>query len=154
METDRHTTLFHLRCAARLLERQCRLMRRIEITARAISFLSGTAAFAAIVGGRPYLTLLIGLLLACAQAVEFVLRPGERAARYARCAKLYERPASRRATSTDAALAHALADAREQDESDEIESLRRAAWNDAAAELGADKRLPLTRWERLVSALA
>ncbi|HCZ48669.1 MAG TPA: hypothetical protein DCZ11_06660 [Gammaproteobacteria bacterium] len=154
MESNRYTTLFHLRCAARLLERQCRLMRRVEIAARAISFLSGTAAFAAIVGGRPVLTLLIGLLLACAQAVEFVLRPGERAARYARCARLYERPASRRGELSDAELAQSLTDAREQDDSDEIESLRRAAWNDTAAEVGAEKRLTLTRWERLVSALA
>lgn len=129
-------TLFELRYAIRVLERQARLWRRLDAMIRFFGLLSGTAAFAAITHASQNLTLSFGILFAVLQAVEYTLTPSVKAAAAQYHAKQYAVILAEQSRITPEELRQKLLDVRAQDEIVVFEALRKLAYNDVAQEYG------------------
>jgi hypothetical protein len=146
---------FQLRYATRVLELQARFWRKIDTTIRIFSFLSGTAAFAAIVSSHSWLTLFFGVIFALLQAVEFVVSPSSHALEAKESGKLYKAVQASNVRKDKDLLEQALLDARKQDEVTVFDSLRHIAYNDVVKEIGhPEDSFDLTRWQRLVALMS
>lgn len=149
----RDDTLFSLRYAVRVLERHQRMWRRIDSMVRLMAILSGTSAFAALMSQHQGAALATGLLFALLQAVEFALRPAERAADSGAARRTYDSVLARQSEFSDAALADAYRRVVADDAVIVPESLRALAYNDVVNEQGSDPAhlFPLNRWQRFVA---
>ena len=75
---SRHTTLFNLRYAIRVLERYAAFWGSIGIAFKTLSILSGTVALSALVGEKSTMAISIGVIFALLQAIEYSLSPSDR----------------------------------------------------------------------------
>lgn len=145
---NRYVTLFNLRFAARVLERHCRLWRRIDAGVRLMALLAGSGAIAAIGAANQGAAITLGGLFALFQAVEFALRPADIAAKSMRQRKAYASLSSRETEMDDVVLAKTYDALTAEDEIVVPEVLRRLAYNDVACE-----RTPAAEAEKLSAAL-
>ena len=136
MEPNLFKTLFELRYAQRVLERQARFWRRIDTLIRAFGLLSGTAAFAAITNSNQNLTLLFGIVFSVFQVIEFSVSPGAKSAEASQEAKLYAAAIAEQSKVSVDELRQQLLDIRAKDTVTCFESLRKLAYNDVAEETG------------------
>lgn len=139
MDTDRASTLFNIRFAVRVLERHCRLWRRIDGAVRLAALLAGSGAIAALGAQHPGVAIACGAVFALFQAVEFALRPADIAARSMAQRKQYAALYARARAFDDGALADAQADLIAADDIIVTEALRRLAYNDVVRERGLDE---------------
>lgn len=137
LDPERFKVLFELRCATRELERQAAFWRRIDALGKLITVFATSGAFAALGKEDSPLIVTAGLALAGAFAFDVVVRPTERAAAAKDASKLYGRPYAAAHRLSTQELQSSLEDARERDETSNMELVRLAAWNDTARELGA-----------------
>jgi DNA-binding transcriptional regulator YdaS (Cro superfamily) len=137
MEDSLYETLFELRFAERVLERQARFWRRIDLIFRFFGLLSGTAAFAAITQSNQIFTLTFGILFAVLQTLEYTVTPSEKAAAAAQESKRYAAAIARQQQVTPEELRQDLLDIRVADTVTAFEPLRRLAYNDVATEQGS-----------------
>jgi hypothetical protein len=154
---SRFDTLFSLRYAVRVLERQARFWRHVDAALRIGAVLSGSGAFAALLtqqaAGVSAVALVVFALL---QAVEFSLQPGLKAAEAWVARAPYLAALARQACTGDAELEAAYQDAILGDVVQAFESLRRVAYNDVVEEKGcaATEAYALGRWQRLMAFMA
>lgn len=139
MEAARHDTLFNIRYAARVLERQCRLWRRIDGAVRFSAILAGSGAIAAMGAQNAVLALVAGVVFALFQAIEYAVRPAEVAARAMAQGKQYAALLARQRGLSDEALADELEAVRVEDDIIVMDSLRRLAYNDVVRERGLNE---------------
>jgi hypothetical protein len=153
---SRDDTDFHLRYAARILERYARLWHRIGVTSRFLMLFSGTSAFGALVSQSPGWTIAAGLVFAALQAVEFSLTPAQREHQARAARSLYLDVLVKQGQLTDAELKPSYDAAAGEDPIMPPDSLRQLAYNDIAAEVGADPEhfYPRTRYLAFVGWMA
>jgi hypothetical protein len=149
MEANREAALFNIRYAVRVLERHCRLWRRIDGAVRLAALLAGSAAIGALGAQHAGLSMAFGLVFALFQAVEFALRPADVAARALAQRKQYAALFARARTLDDAALADAYDELVAADEVIVTESLRHLAYNDVVRERGLDESACYVETDRL-----
>lgn len=143
------------RYAQRLCERTARLYRRMHTFGTFMTALGGSAAITYAADWAPAWLAPAGvLLLAAFGATVLAVRPAERAAQNESDVRKYAELLHDAVTLSDAAIAAALAKARQTDVP-EIEGLRAVAYNDLVTEVGrADLVGPLTMQQRILAALA
>lgn len=154
---SRFDTLFSLRYAVRVLERQSRFWRHMDGALRVLSILAGSSALAAMLTNTTrFLQVAALVLFAFLQALEFSLQPGLKAAEAWVARMPYLEIITRANDLDDAALASAYMCACQSDDISAFESLRHVAYNDVLAEKGCDPadRFTLDKWQKLMSALA
>jgi hypothetical protein len=149
-------TDFHLRYAARILERYARLWHRIGVTSRFLMLFSGTSAFGALVSESQGWTIAAGLVFAALQAAEFAFTPAQREHQARAARSLYLEVLAKQGQLTDAELKTAYDVAAGEDPIMPPDSLRQLAYNDIAAEVGADPKhfYPRTRYLEFVDWVA
>lgn len=153
---ERYELRFELRYAQHVLEMHARLFRRIDLLTKAIGFLAGTAAFAAIVGNKPYLTLAIGGVLAVSQAFQYLVRPAERSWSALQALRPYRHLQGESFSMDDAELRQRLESVKAADDYQVLPSLKSIAYNAAARELGCEAQfeMPLSFSSRVLSVVA
>lgn len=134
----RHDTIFSLRYAVRVLERLARMWSRIDAIIKMASLISGSSAFAALMSGNQTITLVAGIAFAVLQAVEFALRPSDKAAESRATRKLYAHVIAAQAGLDDDALEQAYHDVVAEDDMIAPEVIRHLAYNDVVHERGCD----------------
>lgn len=139
METTRPETLFNARYAARVLERQCRLWRRLDGVVRFAAILAGSGAIAALGAQNAVMVVVAGVVFAMFQALEYAVRPADIAARAMAQGKQYAALLARQRGLSDEALADELEALRVEDDIIVMDSLRRLAYNDVVRERGMDE---------------
>jgi hypothetical protein len=139
METTRPDTLFNIRYASRVLERQCRLWRRVDGVVRFSAVLAGSGAIAALGAQNAVMALVAGVVFALFQAIEYAVRPAEVAAHAMAQGKQYAALLARQRRLSDAALADELEAVRVEDDIIVMDSLRQLAYNDVVRERGLDE---------------
>lgn len=154
--TEKHAVLMNeIRYAQRITQRTARLYRRVAtfLTFTAIVGSSGLAT--SLSTALPKWLVVVGaVLLACAGAAALAVRPLEKAILNEQDYKRYTALETQALGMDEAALAAALAKARESDAA-EIELLRDVAYNDVVIESGRqDMATKLTTPQRLIAALA
>jgi hypothetical protein len=154
---SRFDTLFSLRYAVRVLERQARFWRHVDGALRLVTIISGSAAFAAMLTQQAA-SVSVGVLLAFAvlQAVEFSVQPGLRAAEAWVARAPYLALLSAQHEMDDRELEAAYHDACQRDTVQAFESLRRVAYNDVVEEKGCDAAAAyhLSRWQSVMQLIA
>lgn len=156
MSTTRFNTEFEVRYADRLMRLHARFHGRVDTGLSLVSFLSGTAAFAGLIGADPTLAAPAGIVLAAVQAVQFVMRPAEKRAAALSEARGYRHLMARQGALSDEAFANAMLELRAEDEVEEIESLRPVAYNGVLTEMGCsqDQRMPVPFMGHLLQLIA
>lgn len=149
METTRTDTLFNIRYAARVLERHCRLWRRIDGAVRFSAILAGSGAIAALGAQNTGLTIAAGVVFAVFQAIEYAVRPAEVAARSMAQGKQYAALLAHQRGLSDEALVDSLEAVRVEDEIIVMDALRRLAYNDVVRERGLDESACYAETDRL-----
>ena len=146
---------FRLRYAVRVLERQARFWRHVEGISRFLAFLSGTAAFAAIISSNSGLTIAFGVLFAALQGVDFVFNPAAKAAEAREAGKVYAEVLAGPYRNEPEQLEQALLSAQARDDVVVFEALREPAYNDVAKEMGCEAQhyFKLNCWQRVMSAI-
>lgn len=150
---DRNDTLFSIRYAIRVLERHARLCRIADALLRLCAIFSGSAAFAALMAGRPAAVAALGALFALLQAAEFALRPAELAAKSMAMRQPYARLLADACRMDDVALEAAYLALVAEDDVVVPHWLREVAYNDVLVERGCDpeEAFSLSRWQRFVA---
>lgn len=154
---SRFDTLFSLRYAVRVLDRQSRYWRRLDGALRFLTIVSGSASFAALLTQQtPTINSLALILFATLQALEFSLQPGQRSASTWVARALYLDVLAAQAGIDDLALESAYQQALLRDDIQAFESLRRIAYNDVVEEMGCQPETgyALSGWQQFVRALA
>jgi hypothetical protein len=137
MDKTLYELKFELRYATRVLERQAGFWRKLDISIKMMSLLSGSAAFAALTNGHSQLTLVLGIVFAVTQALEFSIQPGNKAGEAKSSMRLYsEVSADADACATASTLHAALQKARAQNPVTVFDSIDRLAYADVACEIG------------------
>jgi hypothetical protein len=136
MEPELYKTLFELRYAQRVLQRQAKFWRRVDTLTRALGLLSGTAAFGAITNNNQNLTMFFGVVFAIFQVIEFTASPGAKSAEASQQAKLYAAAIAEQSKVSADGLWQKLLDIRAKDTVTCFEYLRKLAYNDVAEEIG------------------
>ena len=153
----RFDTLFSLRYAVRVLERQSRFWRRLDGALRFLTIVSGSAAFAALLTQQsPAINAVALAAFAALQALEFSLQPGQRAA-MAWVARLpYLEAMADQSAMDDDSLEAAYRAALLRDDIQAFESLRRIAYNDVVEEMGCspEHAYTLGGWHQMMRAMA
>ena len=156
MEKTLYELKFELRYASRVLERQARYWRKLEAAIKAMALLSGSAAFVALTNGQQTLTLVLGVVFAVAQALEFAIAPSSKAGEATASMRLYGAiSADADACATPQSLHTALQKARAQDPVTVFDAINRLAYADVALELGRPECVePPSRWVNTMRLLA
>ncbi|MGI2325274.1 MULTISPECIES: hypothetical protein [unclassified Methylococcus] len=155
MSKTMYEITFELRYAVRVLERSACYWRTVDTMTRMAGLLSGTAAFAAIIGTNKEMTLAFGICFAILQAIEYILSPAAKAAAAHETSKIYDAILAERLRKSPEELEQALLDARTKDMVIVSNSLKRLAYNDVAEEIGrSDYGFRLGAWNRIVGLLA
>lgn len=139
MNNSRSDTLFSLRYAVRVLERYARMWNLVGAGLKAISILSGTVALAALTGANSRVAVVMGVVFAALQALEYALGPAEKRAEALAERRNYARVLAAEASMNDAALDAAYQRVVADDEIVIIQSLRELAYNDVVREQGKDE---------------
>lgn len=156
-DMSRFDTLFSLRYAVRVLERQSRFWRHLDGGLRMSAVLSGSASLASLLTHQPYAVSVAVLgVFAVLQAVEFAVQPGLKAAEAWVARAPYLALLAGQAGLNDARLEEEYQAALMGDGVQAFESLRRIAYNDVVEEKGCDPSVAyvLGRWQRIMAALA
>jgi len=132
----RHDALFDLRYATRVLELSGSFWQMISIVVRFASFLSGTAAIAALAADNSPLTLLSGVIFAILQGIDFSMNPGDKAACRMSQRKIYAQILAEQNRLKDADLLYRLESARSEDDVIVSMQLRQVAYNQVVTEKG------------------
>lgn len=138
MIDTRSDTLFSLRYAVRVLERQARMQGICATTLKAFSLLSGTGALMALMAQAGEWGIGLGILFAVLQAIEFAADPAARRAEALATRLLYVRVLARQSVLTDAELEIAYQDAVAEDTITLPRSLQHLAYDDVVRERGMD----------------
>ena len=156
MDKTLYELTFELRYASRVLERQARYWRKLDTGIRVLSLLSGSVAFVALTQGNQPLTLALGMVFAVAQALEFAIRPGDKAGEAASSMRLYGAvSADPEACATPASLHRALEKARALDSVAVFDAINRLAYADVALEMGRPECVDTpSRWVNTMRLLA
>lgn len=154
---SRFDTLFSLRYAVRVLERQSRFWRHLDGGLRVFATLSGSAALASLLTHQPYaVSVAVLVVFAVLQALEFALQPGLKAAEAWVARTPYLALLAEQSGLDDARLEAEYQAALLGDGVQAFESLRRIAYNDVVEEKGCDPAAAyvLDKWQRFMAALA
>lgn len=131
--------LFDFRYGERVLERQLAFWRSLDNTSSAINLLSGTAAFAAILGQHAWLSLGIGLLLALTQVVQLVLKPAQHVGQIQPELAEWRKVSAKAQLQDDEGARLLLVALRAKAQVQDMETMRRLAFNDVLAEQDYDQ---------------
>lgn len=154
MAPDRRQTLFGIRYAVRVLEREALLWRRIATILKTAALLSGTVALAALAREHLGISVVLGLSFAILQAVEHAVGPADRRACAVAQRLEYAHLYARRADLDDVALSKAYDTIVAADELIVSRPLRELAYNDIVEEMGLDSSgqyKEVTLWARLLT---
>lgn len=152
---DRDEIEFDLRFGVRVLERHVAMWSRLDVATSAVSFLAGTAAFAAIVAQHAWLALFIGALLAVAQAIQLILRPMEKGAIAKLELAMWRKGQAAALSQPVDQAANTVRQLRANSQVEDPTWLRFLAFNDLIDEMGLDRayRKPVSTVGRLGDAL-
>jgi hypothetical protein len=152
---DKTTLLSEIRYAERLCQRTARMYRHLQASTVFMTVLGGSGVMSALAASVPGWVPVGGaVMLAVFGALNLAMRPADKAASNEVDCKRYAQLRSAAQTMDAAALALALAKARESDTT-EVEGLRDVAYNDVVVELGRpDAVVPLRPLQHMLSALA
>lgn len=153
---NRTNTLFSVRYAARVLERHTRIWRMTDGFIRVAALLSGSAAFAALTAGNQVAVIVLGVVFAIFQALEFAIRPAEQAARSMAMRKPYARLLAAAGEMDDEKLESSYLALVAEDDVVVPHWLREVAYNDVLFERGCDPSYAyaLSSWQRFVAFIA
>jgi len=135
---SRFETLFSIRYAVRVLERNARMWGVVSAAFKFASILSGTVALAAITGDKTALAVWLGVVFAGIQALDHATDPAGRRASSLAARRDYARLLAAAHRHDDAALEAAYVAVVAEDEESVIESLKKLAYNDVVREQGLD----------------
>lgn len=153
-DLDHQKALMDIDYSARLYELHARLYRRVKSTFLFLSLFSGTAVVASVVGDKSAFAIAASVLLAALPILETVIAPADKAAAFDRYRQRFLE-LKVRAFDLDATSINRELNALYAEPCDEIEALRRAAFNDNVRAYGQDEdALPLSRWQQLFHWLA
>lgn len=152
----RFETLFAIRYAIRVLERTCRFWAKVDAALKICALLAGSSAIYAIATQDRAVSIAFGFFFALTQALEFALRPADKAAEARAGRAGYAQLLAAEAVHSDQALQAAYEQLCAQDDIACMESLRRIAYNDVVEERSQDASAAyaLTRWQRFMSWMA
>lgn len=153
MNETRSDTLFSLRYAVRVLERQARMQGICATVLKACSLLSGTGALMALTAQAGDWGIALGIIFAVLQATEFAADPAARRAEALATRLLYARVLARQATMGDADLEAAYLEVVAEDTITLPKSLQHLAYDDVVRERGMDPAHLYNR-HRLLDALS
>lgn len=136
MKDPRADTLFALRYAVRVLERQAKLWAVIGKLFKFISILSGTVAVAAVVSSKAEWAVFLGIMFAVMQAIDHALDPAEKHAAALAQRRDYARLLADQTNHTDGALEAAYRKVVADDEIMVDQALKELAYNDVVREQG------------------
>jgi len=134
----RSETLFNLRYAERVLERQARFYARLEGLLSIGELVAGSAALAAFAGQHTPLTVMLGVFFAVMQAVKFVVAPARRQFEALASRNAYATIRAQQSRYDDAALEAAYLAASAADAVVVFETMRHLAYDDVVTEEGRD----------------
>lgn len=154
MSTSRYQTVFSLRFAVRVLERQAVIWSRIDATMRLVAIFSGTAALMALMGGRPWLTTGLGVFFAILQSAQYALDPAARRAEAVQQRKRYAKLFAQKHKYSDEDLETEYQAIVADDEVICTRRVRELAYNDVLEEMGCnpEERYRPSRFWDLLSA--
>jgi hypothetical protein len=135
---SRFEILFSIRYASRALERCARFWGWIDRVLKFATILSGSAAVAAVLGQHPAFSVVLGVVFAALQAIEYTLSPGSNAVMARAEQKRYVSLYAKAPSLSDKQLESAWNDASREDDFDIPEFIRRLAYNDVLLENGCD----------------
>lgn len=149
----RDDTLFDLRYAVRVLERQARMQGNCMAMVKFSTLLSGSAALAALVANHAAAAITLGLVCATVQALDMALEPTAKQARALAARLNYARVMSHQASMTDAALEVAYQAVVADDDVAVSRALQELAYNDVIREQGRDESVCYAErpWVRALS---
>lgn len=149
----RDDTLFDLRYAVRVLERQARLQGHCIALVKFLMLLGGSAALASLVSGHAVAAICLGLVFATVQALDLALEPTAKQARALAARLNYARLLARQAALDDAALEAGYQGLLADDDVVVGRSLQELAYNDVIREQGRDASVCYAerRWVRALS---
>jgi len=139
MTDDRSNTLFCLRYAVRVLERQMRLQAFTVAAFKFASLISGSGALVALVGQNTPIAIALGVAFAVFQAMEVATDPASRRAQAVATRLLYARVLAGQAALDDTALEAAYQAVVAEDDIVLSQSLRDLAYDDVVRERGMDQ---------------
>ena len=134
----RSDTTFSIRYAVRVLERTARFWSRIDTSIKVFALLSGSGAIYALASKHEGFTLACGVFFALTQAIEFAIRPADKAALALGERGVYAKLLANQSALSDEALEDAYQRAVCDDEVIVMDGLRCIAYNDVLNERGAD----------------
>jgi LmbE family N-acetylglucosaminyl deacetylase len=155
MSDNRRDTLFTLRYAERVLEREARFWQTAHTALRVVTIFAGTFAVGALLAQHRDASVIVGLVFAALQALDYGVDLARRAEAARAARRLYADVLARRAGLDDAALQAGYEEARAREEVVPLGALRRAAYNDVLVETGSDPAYAytLSRWDRVLASL-
>ncbi|MDD2610682.1 MAG: hypothetical protein PHX60_13535 [Giesbergeria sp.] len=137
-QTSRDDTLFNLRYAVRVLERQCTLWRRTGAALKFVSVISGTGAVSAVMAAQQSWAISAGIVFAALQALDVVLDPSSKVSIASSLRREYARLLARQSQYDDAALHNVYQTIVAEDDVLVAKNMRHAAYNDVINEQGRD----------------
>ncbi|MYM25388.1 hypothetical protein GTP46_22420 [Duganella sp. FT135W] len=154
MDEDKDELYFIFRYGQRLCQRTARFYRRIQTTLIFMSLLAGSSAVATLAAQMPTLSAWLLATFAVFGCINLAIRPAERIAANEADVRKYGALLAKLNLLDPPALQQLLDEARQSD-TNEVEHLRPAAFNDVVMEIDEpDAVIPLTRIQRLIGALA
>jgi hypothetical protein len=152
-ERTRSDTLFDLRYAVRVLERQARMWGLVGAAFKFASVLSGTVALAALTGEKTPLAIGMGMVFAVLQAAEIAVGPTGKSSNALSMRRDYARLYARESTLSDAALEDGYQAIVADDEIVVGHALKELAFNDVVLERGLNAAdcYPNRPWLRALS---
>lgn len=138
MNTVRTNTLFSIRYAVRVLERQAVMWGRISGTLKLASLFSGTSALSALMASSPTVAVVVGVLFALLQAIETVLKADDHSANARFQRRDYARLLSRQDSLSDAELEREYQTIVADDDISVWRPIKELAYNDVLDERGLD----------------
>jgi hypothetical protein len=154
-DTQRYELCLEARYCSRYNGLQARFYSRVQTAIRWALLIGGAASVGAVLGERPMLQAVAGITLAALAAIDILLKPGERAARFDAHRRRYdELDAGSRKLSRDELHAR-LSELQRESYEGEIELLRQPAFNDTMIENGRpDAVVEVSGPERFFAMLA
>jgi hypothetical protein len=155
MEKSKHALLFELQYAQRLCQRHQRMYGRVRMAFQFLTLLGAAGAVKGVIMSSPDWAGISGLILAAITVIDQVLDPAAKSAAYQEDYKRYTR-VLRLARNMEAPEIQRELDVLHEDDEDEIEALRYAAYNDTVIQCGLDssQNYRLSLWGKVVTAVA